>query len=676
MLTVEVADNTVRAVDPTGPSLSVDVDGWDAHGRAHSFPLPTDRTETGVTDCLRLPPVFVSVMSREGDQPMRQFGTVGFDDGSHLLRVDGPVVLYVRFDGEAVLTNPGYGPTKLSFEAEKSVSLGFVAERVDPGTVTVPRTVEGVATALTYAGVNHRTLTAERSRPDMRGRPPRIRFGPESVPREVESRRPVSDVRLLIPDSLDHAYAVASLAFYLGATVSVEDVDGPRLSLPGESHAFRADGSFGRSMGDLLRRVFFLDCLVRARASDDTDLAESALLDDVGLAAGPLYRADVATRTAAYLDAPFERISDRLPEWHLSMYVDPSYSYLPALSHLLQNVPNVLLPESTPLASDERLTRSLDDFYRAPRRQAAGVNPLKPVLGPGRSHGWLAEGIPIDVFKAIPEAYDNRPDQSAERDTVSVVTVLNDIGMSAEFTDAASIYADHANESLDATVKKRLTVDELATVFESEHDLVHYIGHCDTDGLRCLDGNLPATDLSHSGAETFILNACGSYYEGIELVRKGSVAGAVTFEKVLDSHATRVGTAFARLLVHGFSIGRAIELARRRIIMSKDYAVVGDGTYALTRTGADVPVIARLDPTDDGRYALEYEASSPRVAGGWYRPPRGVTEGSTRLHGSSGELTLDADAMAAALEHADVPVIHDGDIHWSDDVAATLVDSG
>ncbi|WP_197428108.1 hypothetical protein [Halogeometricum sp. CBA1124] len=353
-------------------------------------------------------------------------GTVRLPDAPHLLRVEGAAVVIVRFDGTATLTDAGGAPT-ISFPERRRVTVA-VADRADrPETVTVPRTPEGVATALSAMPAGHLTATADRSLPEMRAQPPRVEFGEEvSVPDSVVARRPDPSVVLELPPSLDYLVPAASLAHYLGAEVRVADDEdaSPTLRTASLEHEFDSNPGYQTGVACLLRRTFLLDCLVRGAGPNCRGVAETALLDEVDLDAESLYRADPGDRLDAYLDVPFEEISGRLPDWHLSMYVSATYDQVRSLPHLLQNVPNVFLPEAKPLGTDERLSRSLDDFYRADAaaddsaddhaREAEAsraetgdvpeVTPVKPVLGAGRVHGWLADGVPIDVFKSTHRA--------------------------------------------------------------------------------------------------------------------------------------------------------------------------------------------------------------------------------------------------------------------------------
>jgi hypothetical protein len=718
MLRAGVTDVGIYAAEEAESLMRVGAPEWESLDRAPGRRSTAETALSGVVSRLRLPPAYVSVARvDDSGSPPEQGAPLTrskrLPRGEYLVRVHGPLRMDVRFEGAATVRKPGTGSAELLFSDSTEVTLEFDRESRPGDTVVVPRTPEGVARALTALAAGHRTDTSERSRPAMRGPPPRVAFADADdradaaasvddveVPDPIADRRPPCEVTLRLPAELRYLFPAASLAYYLGAEVSVARGVTPTIHTPGNSVTLPSGRGFDRAVAEHLRRTFTLDCLVRTAGPYGADLEEARHLETLGLDAEALYDAPVAERFDAYLDAPFERVSEDLPEWHLAMYVAPEYEHVPTLARLVTNVPNLFLPRTEPLEGKERLTRALDDFYRHSDGgyEAASVDTVKPMLGPGRTHGWLAEEVPIDVFKTVPDVYERRRRDATRpadggandgghggtndgglgratgrdgRDRLTVATVLNDAGMSREYEEAARIYGDHADREVTVSVSKHLTVDELRRIFESRHDLVHYIGHCDAAGLRCTDGHLSATDLRESNAEAFILNACGSYYEGIELVRKGSVAGAVTFEKVLDKHAARVGTAFARLLVQGFSIGRAMELARRRVIMGTDYSVVGDGTHALGRRGTDVPLVAWLARDDGGAYTLSYEASSPGTAGGWYRDPLPGTD-SARLNGSTGEVTLAAAEVADVLDRLDLPVVYDGDIHWSDDLAASL----
>jgi len=392
----------------------------------------------------------------------------------------------------------------------------------------------------------------------------------------------------------------------------------------------------------------------------DPDLLERCSLDPESVRS-----LSPAGRLERYLATPDAAVDAAVPEWHLSTHTQPSLERARCLPFLLDKLSLIYLSNGSELERCDLLEKTLSDSYT---RGAAGPTAMvEPHGGVGRVRGWLAPGTPIDAFKTTPSAYENRYRyRKKETDRLQLSVVLNDMEMSDERHSVSEIYRA-ADLPMDVTVSDQLSRAELADVFESENDFVHFIGHCEDDGLCCPDGTLAMESLSESRTRTFFLNACGSYQQGLDLIEQGSVAGAVTFADVLDSHAAMVGTAFARLLSNGFSIQRALQLARRRIMMSKDYAVVGDGTYALLPGPTD-PVVVMVSETD-GRYELTCEVMTPQGAGESYDLP---VDGEVALNGTATEHTVSAATLVETLESNSLPVIFDGDFHWSEDLAARL----
>jgi hypothetical protein len=102
-------------------------------------------------------------------------------------------------------------------------------------------------------------------------------------------------------------------------------------------------------------------------------------------------------------------------------------------------------------------------------------------------------------------------------------------------------------------------------------------------------------------------------------------------------------------------------------MMGKDYAVVGDGTYALL-PGPQDPVVARVGEADDG-YRLSCEVITPSGAGESYQLP---FDGQRVLNGTETELAVSTDRLVETLASHSMPVIFDGEFHWSGDLAARL----
>lgn len=688
---VERTEEGFRAVDAAKQSIDVRVDGWSDRADASIPSLESaidaldlgdtwtpDATVSGSVESLGFPPVYAPIRDVDtGEMYDLGSGTgpLSIPEGSYALCVESRVDVYVRFEGAVTIEKPRYERLRVRFPATTAVEIGFAGGVHDePETVTVPRTPEGVATALSTFPTGHRTSTADRSFDSMRGMPPRIAFGESvSVPETLRESRADADVRVVVPPDIDYLFVVSPLAHYVGAEIAVEPGGRPRLETPGGTRTLPGLPEFQDAVASLLERTFHLDCVVREAGPHGSDLSVGAVASELDLDAESLYAASPGERLDTYLETPFESVRDRFPEWHLSMSIDPRYDHVPTLSHLLANVPHVRVAESTALPESEWLDTSLSDFYRRDAGEVASVDPVRPSLGPGRTHGWLAEGVPIDAFKTVPEAYENRGrylDSAGE--PISIVAILNDGDMREEHDTVAAHYRERAEAlGLEVSVREHLTVDELASTFESRTDLVHYIGHCERDGLRCADGYLSASSLSASNAQTFFLNACGSFHEGVELIRKGSVAGAVTFSEVLDGQAATVGTMFARLLVTGYCMERALDKSRRQIMTGKDYAVVGDGTHVLTKSEHIVGTDVRVTHAGSDGFDVTVSMGAPWMAGGFFRPY--LQEGDeTHLLGERREFTVDRPSLIEFLSYADAPVLFDGELRWSNELADDL----
>ncbi|UIO98634.1 hypothetical protein Hbl1158_08695 [Halobaculum sp. CBA1158] len=684
---VEPVEDGLRAVDAAKHSITVRTEDWEDSGASTPPSLPDaladldvnavrrpDTIVTGRTAALEFPPYYLIATDIDTGEtydvgPHRTHTSL--PAATYVVRLNGNPLVYVAFEGACELTLRGYESARLSFPEPASVAVGFTSSvQSDAATVTVERSPEGVAAALSALSAGNRTTTADRSFPSMRGHPPLIEFGEERrFPDEV-AERPESNVEVVVPPSLDRLLPVAPLATYLDATVRVEADTDPRVTAPGVSRSLPTDDGFAAAVASLTERTFYLDCVVRTAGPYSGPLDTEWVLDELGLDASALYGAPIGDRLAAYLDADFDAVADAFPEWHHTLYVEPSYEHVRTLPYVVNGLPHVFEPRSTPLDDERWLSRSLSDVYRG-ATEAASVDLVDPRLGPGTTHGWLADGVPIDVYKTLPEAYENRDDYLDESvDATRVTAIVNDREMRTEHDDAAAIYRRKADRlDLDVTVREFLTVDELASVFESRTDFVHYIGHCETDGLTCADGYLSVDQIDRSRAQTFFLNACGSFHEGVELVRKGSVAGGVTFNEVLDSQAATVGTSFARLMTNGYCMERALDHSRRQIMTGKDYAVVGDGTHRLTQSTALAPADIEVSIEGD-EYRVTHTAQNPHKAGSEHQCIV-RTDGQFALTGTREEYLVDEADLRELVENADGPIIVEGRVYWPDRLLAT-----
>ncbi|WP_049890367.1 hypothetical protein [Natronorubrum sulfidifaciens] len=687
-LRVRDADNTTVSVHGADPVVETS---------ATELPRPVEETLLVTTDELEFPHAITYAFSLESSERHElepSESSLALSAGEYIVDIDTEIKIYLQFSGAATIERTeDLQSISVSFPKRTTVTIGFRSHHELPtGTITVPDSPDAVATALTHLAASHKTDSPDRTYPTLRGHPPLLERGDSlDIPDHLQTTRSDSGIEVVVPPTYDALFVVAPLAYYLQATIRTCcparcERDHPRLRLPdlGIETSLSPMPDLERDVERLLRKTFFLDCLVRNAGPYGTNLAEQRVLETLELDAATLYAASPQQRLATYLEVPYEAIEHRLPEWHLSMYVAPEYDTVEQLPFLLDRLSLLYMPRTSTLEGKELIERSLADFYRgggspdsgrhdrASARNVASVDIVKPDLRTGRVHGWLADGVPIDVFKTTPEAYRNRLDYlERSSESTSICVVLNDSGMAGEHDDVADIYRQRADElAIDVTVAESLTTAELARVFEHGYEFVHYIGHCESGGLRCPDGSLSTASLDRCNAQTFFLNACGSYYEGMQLIEKGSVAGAVTFTKVLNDHAVKVGSTFAKHLVNGFSIERALGLARSRIMMGKDYAVVGDGTHSLIQSDHRLPITITVDELEDerDRYLVTLDCYSTRVTGSYYFPHTEANE-FAYLCGTESSFTLEQSSVVSLLRETDASVIYDGDLYWSETLA-------
>lgn len=686
---IELGDTEtgLRAVDADKNEVSVQTWDWAPGGPPHDIARGVEASATGTASQLGFPEAAVCVDGARDDQWetfVSDTGPLRLPKDSYLIQVETTIAAYVRFESEAILLrHPETGEVRLSFPVATPVTVGFRSRVRHPiGRLVVPPTIEGVATAVTHFSAAHTTTSPDRSYPTLRQHPPLLEFGEEyRLPQSIQGRTVETGIELWLPRELSTLYVAAPLAFYLQASINLERRSSPRLVAPaaGIDHVLKADSSLPYEVADLLRRVFFLDCLVRNEGRFGTKLAEQPALDALEIDAEWTYEASPSERLATYLEAPFKLIDKQLPDWHLAMHVDPTMEFAPVLPHFLDRLSLVYPATADPLERRELITRSLDELYRVARstrhsERGEPVDLLQADFHRGRVHGWLAAGMPIDVFKALTEAYDHRFDHLGRSSApVSVTVVLNDADMRDEQATVSEIYRKRSKRlSIDIEIEQQLECDELAAVFERPTDFVHYIGHCDGGGLQCTDGQLHVEHLDQCRAQTFFLNACRSYHAGLELVRKGSVAGAVTLRDVIDEQATKVGTVFARLLIHGFSIDHALRLARRCAVMNKLYAAVGDGTHRLSQGDDTYPVITEVRHVASDTLEVQTDMFSSRDIGGVYQSYLQSSETHT-LVGNQTTHTVSATTLCDYLSKAELPVLYQGQLHWSDELAPKLL---
>ncbi|WP_247729993.1 hypothetical protein [Halovivax limisalsi] len=659
MVDIDVVDTAIRATDAAGNRATVDTSGWDRLDDAADLAEPVDTRVTGRANELSFPWVHTWVWTLDDGQ--RTFLTKltderterQLDPGAYHVTFDDAIQVVIEFDGEATISRRADRTVTVSFPQPTVVTIGFRSlVDVPEHTVTVPRTPEGVGRALSSFAVARRVDGASLSSPIGRGHPPRIRFGDGTdIPEAVRSSMGETGVELRVPDRLDVMFPLASLAFYLGASVTVTDGDDAVLRVPsvGVDRRLGPTAQFQHEAAALLQRVVSLDTLVHL-AAQQADLAELHAFETLDLDVEHLNDASLAERLGLYLDPDlaYDRLEPVLPPWHYTMYVDPSDEHVPSLSSLAHRLARIYLPSAV-----------------------EGTGRVGPTPGgvpdhdgdSGQFTGWLGPGEPTGPFLSRPAAYENRAAYVDDRSTGRVALVVTDDRRSAVVEAASEVYRDRAAYPTEVDVYERATVADLREAVETRREFVHYVGELDGSAFACADGTLSPAAVNWLG-RTVLLDAPNSLPAAAALVDRGAVAAiALRGDDVLAPDARRL---LLELLGGGMAVDHAVRFVRRYLGATDDLVAVGDGLCQVGHT-TDLYVLAyRIDDRGDGTFSLAGDAHYPDAGLLWSPDFEGA---QANLVGNPGDVVVDAsDLRTLVADSSPAVIVYDGECYWTDDL--------
>jgi hypothetical protein len=415
MLQWEATEDGLRVIDHADVELEVRAANWRPSADEPTLDRPTDEVVAGSATELELPEATVHAATTDGEftaEMASQTGPLQLPAGRYLLNVGLGIKTYLAFEGAATLEkSDDFERLWITFPEPTEVVLGFRSRHEHPaGTVTVPSSPAGVAAGLSYLHSSIKTTSPDRSFPTLRGHPPRLATDGElDVPDGIAEATADTGIVLRAPADVGDLFVLAPLAFYLQADVTADAGDRPVVEIPSQDVAYElpAAPELQTATADLLRRVFYLDCLVRNEGPYGTDLAEADVLESLPLDPAWAYEAPPDERLAAYLEVPEAQVSPELPDWHLSTYVQPDLERARCLPFLLQKLSLVFLPETSELDGSELIRHSLDDFFRAAGGYSAEVELAGTPDGgllrsaPGTESGGRAtdEVASVDVLK-------------------------------------------------------------------------------------------------------------------------------------------------------------------------------------------------------------------------------------------------------------------------------------
>ncbi|MFQ5815672.1 MAG: hypothetical protein ACE5G7_04160, partial [Candidatus Hydrothermarchaeaceae archaeon] len=539
--------------------IRLTVEGWGFTNKGYEFHFPVDETFSGVCRGLSYG-VHLTFIRREADyEPLEEIvpgRDFSLERDRYIIEINAHVKVYAFIDSAITVKADGQ-KIEMDFGGERDVIFGVRSFHRSPSaTITATGAFRDLAKAISLLSSSLKTYTCERSYPTLRGHPPLIQIGNElSIPEGLE--KPESGIVVSVPEKLSYLYVASPLIYYLMADVEFGE-PGIYCDSNFEHSLPPRFPEFEEKVAEALRRVFFLDCLVRCAGVYLKEIKEMEAIEGMGLDIKDLFSKRVSEQLPVYFDVPWERLERHIPEWHLSYYVKPALRRLRALPFILNELALVRLPRYTKVSMREVTESALKDFFRGNVFQMLEEKSLtKPILGQSQSHVWLSPETPIGVAKASTDAFYNQLkylDRGKEK--IEIALVLNDEKMGAENKIVRGVYGRRKDIPLRIKMFDFLSKEELIHIFSEGFDLVHYIGHCDKSGLVCSDGGLKIKGIENN-TPLFFLNACNSYEEGSDLLRSGSVGGVVTLFRVMNEEAVNIGYTFSRLLSTGFPLGKA-----------------------------------------------------------------------------------------------------------------------
>jgi hypothetical protein len=641
-----------------------------------AFRSPVDTAVTVTTDGLTFDEVSRGfVHGPDGPADVEYFQTTSFGPGEYVLELSGPVKLYATVRGPMEV-DAQVAELEIDFERPQTVRIGARSYHERPAaTVTTTDDPADVMAAVSTFGSALKTTSSERSYPTLRGHPPSIERGEElSVPAGLTP--PAETVRIEVPERLRDVLVVAPLAYYLGAPVRPGPE--PRLVVDGRGYGLDGAAGFETAVERILKRTFFLDCLVRTAGPRTVPLYERRVTEDaLNVSVSDLYGRPNAERLAAYMDVPYEAVAEYVPTWKLSARVEPEGQSLEVLPFLVNDL-SVIRSPSTPSAEGstasplEKRNRDSDSNGTG---GPADDSPVEPERADSLEQAWVGDGAPMGASKAVPAAFRNRLDRDRRDGPIEIVVVCNDDEMLEERNVVEQVYGSREELPMDVAVYEGLSTQRLRLLLESDVDFFHYIGHVDDEGLECPDGKVDAATLDDVSLDIFFLNACRSYQQGRHLIENGAIGGVVTLDDVINSGAIRIGKTLAKLLNYGFPLRSGLNIARDRSIVGSHYLVIGDGNADIAQVEPGVALLAEVDATPDG-YDLTV-STYPTSEGGMGTQFRPAIPGVDEVYLCPGTLPtfeVTADVVREYLSTSVFPILLDGEFTWSD--RATLPDEG
>lgn len=633
--------------------------------------------ETGAIEFDSLQDVHIWTADGEFVAETTNGSPVELPQDTYLIDCSEGIKTYLWVDS-SVAVRSDFFSTTIEFEPQTELHIGYRSMHDHPAAeIQVQADPYSVMDAVSYFGSALKTLSPERSYPTLRGHPPTISVGNSTeIPSELS--RPQSDIQLYCPPQYRYIFPAASLAYYSGATLVPSwnaCLVGPDWEYElGESGSAKA---YDRDVARTLQHVFFLDCIVRTEGYYPTQLHERTELEKRhSFDIEALYDMSISDRIGRYLEIPFEDLVDLLPEWRLTADIQPDREYIKALPYLAGDLAAIRCPELEVASNTKSAPDSVNDFLRD--ASTAGTTERTFVDMPDAAsveHTWIGDADPIKIGKTTVQSFETRLSRELEREgDLEITIVVNDDAMTTERELIEDIFAALGERNVSVNIRRNLTTDAFRELLYSGVDFVHYVGHVTPDGIQCADGFFDARGFDGFSVDGFILNGCASYTQGHALVDAGCVGGVVTTSEVLNTPAVDIGAKFIRLLLDGFSLRSAIDIAREQRLVGNQYMVIGEGNLQIAEETNVTPFLCRIrdNSTDSFEVTIETYPTRNRDMGSVFIPHIPGIKKKYLSSGTVDTVKISRSKLERFLRPPSFPVIYQNSLMWSDELLKIL----
>ncbi|MFC6765333.1 hypothetical protein [Natrinema soli] len=603
-----------------------------------------------------------------------------FPSDKYTLDLSGPLKVYACVDSSVRIFSDS-DQTYVNFAEKTAVILGARSFHEQPaGTITTTSNPSDLMGAVSAFGSALKTTTPERAYPTLRGHPPRLELGDEfHIPDRFDQLE--HNIQIEIPATLPYVFVVAPLAYYLGARV----VSGqsPQIATErGYTYELKGLDDFELSVKQVLKQLFFLDCIVRTEGTTPLPLHERQAIEPLlDFDFKTTYNEPLAKRIETYLEIPYKTLKPHLPDWGFEIQLEPTEEHIQFLPFLANDLAVVNIQDITseptpsePIAEQAIKDFTRDDFVRSAQPYSVrGDTTVAESSGPTKpstiQQSWAGINDSEIVSTTPLSAYQNSIGRTPKDGPIEIDVICNDKDMREELESVNGTYGTREKLPFNTTVHYDLSTDILEDVLARDSDFLHYIGHIDEGGFQCTDGKLDAATVDSVGAKAFLLNACQSHDQGLHLVETGSTGGIVTLGNVVNSGAVSVGGMIARLLNLGFPLYAALDIARQENIIGQQYLMVGDGRTTIAQSETRAPNVCSVIEDSNGTLVeMDTYTSAEVIRGGVFSPHIDSVESFYVIPRKTDRIPVSTSELRKFFDKALFPVIRDNQVKWSKDL--------